>query len=174
MACDAYEEDSIKGNERIARGTSNRYFLRSPDMKVPYDFASFLCNGRNKEMLFDLIQQSIEESKSILKDRTVYLSNKRKCTMIVESQATVVPELTSNHEEADTKLVALVYAASVSQGDYVLIRSPSGDIDILALFFTHNFGNKKVYLDNGTGKTRKIIESTSSQLSEEERKALRK
>ena len=90
-------------------------------MKVQYDFASFLCNGSNKEMLFDLIQQSIEESKSILKDRTVYFSNKRECTMIAESQATVVPELTSNHEEADTKLVALVCAASVSQGDSVLI-----------------------------------------------------
>ena len=92
--------------------------------------------------------------------------------MIAESQATVVPELTSNHEEADTKLVALVCAASVSQGDSVLIRSPSGDIDILTLFVTHNFGNKKVYLDNGTGKNPKIIEATSSQLSEEERKAL--
>ena len=52
MACDTCEEDSIKGNERIARGTSNQYFSRSPDMKVPYDFASFLCNGSNKEMLW--------------------------------------------------------------------------------------------------------------------------
>eukprot|EP00112_Aurelia_sp_Birch-Aquarium-sp1_P017476 Seg4056.1 transcript_id=Seg4056.1/GoldUCD/mRNA.D3Y31 product="hypothetical protein" protein_id=Seg4056.1/GoldUCD/D3Y31 len=172
MACDTYEEDSIKGNERIARGTSNRYFLRSPEMKVPYDFASFPCNGSNKELLFDLIQQSTEESKSILKDRTVYFSNKQELTMITEAQATVSPELASNHEEADTKLVALVCAASISQGDSVMIRSPSGDIDILTLFVTHNFGNKKVYLDNGTGKNRKIIEATSLQLSEEERKAL--
>ena len=68
MACDTHQEGSIKGSERIARGTGNQYFLRSPDMKVPYYFASFLCNGSNKEMLFDLIQQSIEESKSILQD----------------------------------------------------------------------------------------------------------
>lgn len=100
-------------------------------MKVPYDFASFLCNGRNKEMLFNLIQQSTEESNSILKDRTVYFSNKREYTMITEAQATVAPELAC--------------AASISQGDFVMIRSPSGDIDILTLFVTHNFGNKKVY-----------------------------
>ncbi len=172
MVCDTYEEDSIKGSERIARGTSNRYFLKSPDMKVPYDFASFLCNGSNKEMLFDLIQQSIEERKSILKDRTVYFSNKQECTMITEAQATVVPELTSNHEEADTKLVALVCAANIPQGDSVMIRSPSGDIDILTLFVAHDFGSMNVYLDNGTGKSRKIIEATSSQLSEDERNAL--
>eukprot|EP00112_Aurelia_sp_Birch-Aquarium-sp1_P009015 Seg201.4 transcript_id=Seg201.4/GoldUCD/mRNA.D3Y31 product="hypothetical protein" protein_id=Seg201.4/GoldUCD/D3Y31 len=80
-------------------------------------------------MLFDLIQQSTEESNSILKDRTVYFSNKREYTMITEAQATVAPELAC--------------AASISKGDSVMIRSPSGDIDIPTLFVTHNFGNKK-------------------------------
>ena len=31
IACDTYEENSIKGGERAARGTSEHYFLRSPD-----------------------------------------------------------------------------------------------------------------------------------------------
>ena len=44
-------DDRFKGREGIARGTSNRYFLISPDMKVTYDFSSFLCNESNKEML---------------------------------------------------------------------------------------------------------------------------
>ena len=35
IACDTYEENSIKGGERVARGTSECYFLRSPDMKIP-------------------------------------------------------------------------------------------------------------------------------------------
>ena len=77
IACDTYEENSIKGGERAARGTSERYFLRSPDMKVPHDFAGFLRNGSNKEMLFDLIQQSIEEDRANLENRTVYFSNKK-------------------------------------------------------------------------------------------------
>ena len=90
IACDTYEENSIKGGERAARGTSERYFLRSPDMKVPHDFADFLRNGSNKEM-FDLIQQSIEEDRANLEDRTVYFSNKKICTMIKEDQVTVLP-----------------------------------------------------------------------------------
>ena len=48
LACVTYEHNSIKADERAARGTSNRYFLTSPDMKVPYDFADFLRNGNNK------------------------------------------------------------------------------------------------------------------------------
>ena len=42
-------------------------------MKVPHDFACFLRNGSNKEMLFDLIQQPIEEDRANLEDKTVYL-----------------------------------------------------------------------------------------------------
>ena len=37
-------------------------------MKVPHDFAGFLCNGSNKEMLFDLIHQFTEEDRANLED----------------------------------------------------------------------------------------------------------
>ena len=53
-----------------------------------------------------------------------------------------------------------------------MVRSPSGDIDILTLFVAHDFRDTKVFIDNGTGKNRKIIEVKSSQLSVEEKKAL--
>ena len=149
-----YEENSITGGERAARGTSERYFLRSPDMKVPNDFAGFLRNGSNKEMLFGLIQQSIEEDRANLEDRTVYFSNKRICTMIKEDQVTVLPILNSDHEEADTKLVALVCVANVPGEESIMVRSPSGDIDILTLFVAHDFRDTKVVIDNGTGKNR--------------------
>ena len=172
IACDTYEENSIKGGQRAARGTSERYFSRSPDMKVPHDFGGFLRNGSNKEMLFDLIQQSIEEDRANLEDRTVYFSNKKICTMIKEDQVTVLPNLNSDHEEADTKLVALVCAANVPSEESIMVRSPSGDIDILTLFVAHDFRDTKVFIDNCTGKNRKIIEVTSSQLSAEEKKAL--
>ena len=46
-------------------------------MKVPHDFAGFLRNNSNKEMLFDLIQQSNEEDRASLEDRTAYFSNKK-------------------------------------------------------------------------------------------------
>ena len=120
-------------NDRAARGISERYSLRSPDMNVPHAFAGFLRNGSNKEMLFDLIQQSIEEDRANLEDRTVQFSNKRICTMIKEDQVTVLPNLNSDHEEADTKLVALVCAANVPCEESIMVRSPSGDTDILTL-----------------------------------------
>ena len=38
-----------------------------------------------------------------------------------------------------------------------MVRSPSGDTDILTLFVAHDFRDTKVFIDNGTGKNRKII-----------------
>ena len=86
-------------------------------MKVPYDLTDFLRNGENKEMLFNPIQQAIVDGKSSLKGRTIFFSNKRDCMMINEYQAILVPSLSCNHEEADMKLVALVFAANLRQGD---------------------------------------------------------
>ena len=53
-----------------------------------------------------------------------------------------------------------------------MIRSPSGDIDILTLFVANDFGGVKVLIDNGTGKHRKTIDATSSTLDAEEKKAV--
>ena len=57
------KKTALKGGERAARGTSERYFLRSPDMKVPHDFEGFLRNGSNKECcltLFNSLLKNIE------------------------------------------------------------------------------------------------------------------
>eukprot|EP00112_Aurelia_sp_Birch-Aquarium-sp1_P008791 Seg1979.1 transcript_id=Seg1979.1/GoldUCD/mRNA.D3Y31 product="hypothetical protein" protein_id=Seg1979.1/GoldUCD/D3Y31 len=139
VVCDTYRINSIKGGERQARGVSARYVLNSPDMKVPYDFANFLRNGDNKEMLFNLIQQSIEDDKESLGEKVVYFSNKVECQKITQNEAEVSHELMSDHEEADTKLVALVRSSPLQPGNTVMIRSPSGDIDIVALFLGTRF-----------------------------------
>ena len=172
IVCDSYQDNSIKGGERQARGESQRYILTSPDMKVPHDFSSFLRNGENKEMLFNLIQKAIEEGRNYLMGKTVFFSNKFQCTKISAYNKSVIEELGSDHEEADTKLVALARAANISPGDAIMIRSPSGDIDILALFVAHDFGPVRVLIDNGTGKARKIMDVSSSTLDLEKKKAL--
>ena len=45
--------------------------------------------------------------------------------------------LASNHEEADTKLMALLKAANISANDTVMARSSSSNIASLILF-SHN------------------------------------
>ena len=53
-----------------------------------------------------------------------------------------------------------------------MVRSPFGDIDILALFVAHDFSGVRIFIDSGTGKSRKIIDVASSTLEFEKKRAL--
>ena len=137
-------------------------------MKVPSDFSDFLKNGSNKEMLLDLLERSYIENKERLESKVVYFSNKEHCVRISQSNSSVVEELYSDHEEADTKLIAFAHQA---ESENIVIRSPSGDIDIPVLVLLH-FTNKRVIVDNGNGKSRKLLDMSTSGLSAEERKSV--
>ena len=49
-----------------------------------------------------------------------------------------------------------------------MVRSSSGDIDILVLFILHQFEGKNVFIDNGVGKNRKIIYISMAMLSSQQ------
>ena len=108
-------------------------------MKLPADMQSFLRNGANKETLFSLTEIELQEGKKKVGDKFIYFSNVNHCLKINQHVALIVTEKQSDHEEADTKLVALVGAANIEKGKKVMIRSPSGDIDIIVLFIHHGF-----------------------------------
>ena len=77
---------------------------------------------------------STREKKTDLHDKTIFFSNRSHCRKITSGGSFVADELFRDHKEADTKLVALVQAADVAPGEAVMVRLPSGDRDILALF----------------------------------------
>ena len=172
LVCDTYNDGSIKAGERSARGSGKGYILNSPDMKVPSDFFSFLKNGSNKVMLLNLLEQAIIEDKKRLGSRIVFYANKSHCTRICSSGSIMVLEFASDHEEADTKLIAVAHQANLPTDHSVLVRSPSGDIDILVLFLLHFSQGPRILVNNGTGKARKIIDMSTSPLSLAKRKAL--
>ena len=168
VMCDKYEDGSIKTAERQSRaeGEGERVLLKSPDMKVPYNINSFLSVGQNKEDLFNLIRRVLAETASHL---TIYFCF-RNCLKIKNGVETVMPHLLCDHEEADTMLVA--YAYQIDDGG-ITVRSPSGDIDIVALFVYHEmFINADIFVDNGTGAQRKTLDISACDLSVEQRKAI--
>ena len=153
LVCDTYCVKSIKAGELVSRDQGKRYTLRSPDMKILSRFDDFLRNGDNKHTLLDLIEQSLVEGREKLGPRKIFFSNVEHCRFIDTSQTYLMPELASDHEEADTKLVALVHAAQISPGQSFIIRSPSGNLDILVLFLLHFVRLIDIccLVDNGTG-----------------------
>ena len=127
IACDTYQSNSIKNTERLLRGDEDQFVIRSPDIRIPADFKKFLNNGENKERMFELIEQVWAESSGENGGRVVYVARGSSCVRIENGILEKVPELETDHEEADTKIAYLVQHALRENGDNTvcLVRSNS-------------------------------------------------
>ena len=104
-------------------------------------------------MLFNLILISTTKGNHRLGRKTIHFSGKSHCTKVTGNK--VIFQITR------------VHSAEVPSGGYVMVRSPSADIDILIRFVAlvaHLVNDVHVLIDHGTGKDRKILDSTSSTL----------
>ena len=54
-------------------GESQKLLLKSDQIRTPSDFQLFLCNGENKERLFELIEGTWIRKRETLENRVVYL-----------------------------------------------------------------------------------------------------
>lgn len=168
VACDCYHERSIKGCERQLRGQSKKFVIRNPDIRTPPDFKNSLNNGVNKERLFELIEEVWSENARDLGEKVIFFARKDGCVKMSREGTQRIHELQMNHEEADTKVCFLLhYAHQQNENEETvgILRSHSGDIDIPVILLSNEIPNLHIYIDNGTGKHRKILDLASCDLS---------
>ena len=55
FSTDSYYPQSIKTQERLRRGSSEKIILAGPATRKPYDFKMFLANDDNKKQLCQLL-----------------------------------------------------------------------------------------------------------------------
>lgn len=55
FSTDSYDPDSIKAQERMRRGSSEKFLLDGPKTRKPADFKVFLANDQNKVQLCQLL-----------------------------------------------------------------------------------------------------------------------
>ena len=130
---DTYPEKSIKNSERALREEGEEFVIKTPEIRIPPNFTSFLSNGTNKERLFELVEEVWVNNKDLLGTRTIYFARSDRCIKISNSNVETVEELQTNHEEADTKICCLLHFAMRNNGGQetsCAARSCSGDIDI--------------------------------------------
>ena len=116
-------------------------------------------NGENKSRLIEILsgvsRDNFAKVLTTLGCSTMFISLEDVTYCITESGVTVKKVLSSNHEEADTKVVLHCYhSMQEDPSTKVVLRSPSGDTNILVLAPTLLDSNC-VYLDYGKGKPRK-------------------
>ena len=106
---DTYREPSLKNNERDSRGVSNKVIIRFASSMIPRNFTEFLNNGDNKTRLIELIKdeliQKSQEMLDLLSSEVIFYSLDGVCLKIARDNVAEETQLSSNQEEADTKLL---------------------------------------------------------------------
>ena len=160
VACDTYRDISIKTVEKWKFQTSKKN----------------LCNGENKERLFQLFEETwADEKKEDIGERHIYFARGNSCVKMTNQSVSRIEELNTDHEEADSKVSYLIQHAidTYPEVSEVCIRSCSGDVDI-PLILIGSFGchtDTNIVVDNGTGKNRKKIRIDSSKLTQLQQQA---
>ena len=172
LVADSYFNNSIKDAKKIKRGTSKKIIVRSMKSKLPSEFSQYLSCGENKnrliELLFEVIKNEREEALEMLRCDKLVLSREGQCKLLTHIEEKTYDQLLSTQKEADTKIIAhAVHIFHQDTENKVVIRSPSGDTDILVLSaaLLYNFKEHAV-TDNGSGQSRKCIDLRSLQFSE--------
>lgn len=148
-----YRETTIKNAERVNRGsgTGIRFKDISSGHKIK-QWRSFLSEAHNKTMLIEYITNEWKESeivKVMIEGRTLFVTCGEMCWKIDRVEASLVEELQSSQEEADTRMI--LHAKHASDEGYKTIIVVSEDTDVFVLcmsFANHIQGN--LYQKRGT------------------------
>ena len=176
IVADTYQDGSIESEERDNRGSSAQIMIQSSKSKAPRNFGDFLKNGENKRRLISLMKEVIVTNRlrvlNMLRCTEMYISTENNCMKLTLSSATEETQLSSNQEEADTKiLLHCQHARERYPQKAVIVRSHSADIDILVIQLGKS-ECQQIYLDSGTGLYRKGIKLSDIEMSTERKRCL--
>ena len=165
----------MKSNKRDSRGVSDKVIVASASSNIPRYFTDFLKNGENRTRLIESIKEEfIKNSKDyldVLKSDMIIYSLDGTAIKITRNDATEVAELSSNQEEADTKLLLHTnHALLENSNQKIILRSPSGDVDVnilcLAIF---PLQTERIWVDYGAGEHRHILRLNSIDMNDEKK-----
>lgn len=163
---DTYLENSIKQLERARRGSASAYIIGGRKTKLPHDFKTFLHNSENKRQLtcFLLKEWQTDRYAQRLQGRNVYFVLESQCICLhsmdgLTVDASPVPELSSNQEEADTRIILhCLYSSQQMPTDVaVVVRSPDTDVFILLMAYSFEI-QQPLMFDTGGGNNRRLLD----------------
>ena len=137
---DVYNEISIKSAERERReeGESVAYKNLTAGQKIK-QFRNFLRNGQNKNSLIAFFNDYWRKppSREKLANKELYTVCGTKCYKLMADTEQEVIELSSEQEEADTRLLLHTKHAATPHAKAVIISSENTDVCILCISFAH-------------------------------------
>ena len=131
MVFDIYREDSIMNVERSNSGSTSGIHLQNmgPGHRIQ-QWRKFLSSSANKANL-KVPGGRVEDTQSEGNDRQLYVASEETCLHITNEQWAEVAGLSSNQEEADTRII--LHAAHAAEEGYRAVVVTAEDTDVMFL-----------------------------------------
>lgn len=165
FVADRYFNQSIKGSERAKRGNSTGVQLitiYNDHQRCPKQWKKILSSGENKESLISYLVSVWKKYPSHwFRDKKIYVTFEEHCLLLYPTEDSVVasrdvPELRSDQEEADTRMLLHAKHASMTN-ESVVVKSPDTDVFALAVSVKREI-QCDLYFDTGTQSNRRILD----------------
>ena len=169
-----YKNRSIKSGEHSLRGDSYRFVIRSGGVRIPADFETFLTNGDSKERMFEVIEEVWQENSEKLGNTSFNLQEEVPAQWLLGPPQWTL-RFSNRSRRSRYKDSLMQHAANTNHDKDIMcvVRSNSGDIDIpIILLGIELERNVHVYIDNGTGKNRRVSLLNKCNLTDHQRQAL--
>ena len=172
------KEDSIEAFERARRKAADPLMIISsgPQTMIPKQWLKFMSRSKNKSVLATfLCKDWTEKCPALIPEGKQFVIGggfqDNTCAICIDRQGeTPIPELFSNQEEADTRM--LLYANLYKEiCDSIVIWSPDTDVAVLCVHFQEKIGKEIWFKTSVKDKSRfiptdKISRSIGTALSE--------
>ena len=144
-----------------------KLLIGGPKTKKPVDWKQFLKNSDNKKRFIEILLE-VWSSK-----RFASKLNGKKLTLICEGKAiqlstmnndvtsTYIPEIESDQEETDTRVILYCFHAKQNGCKNVVVRSPDSDLFFILVSYVHDFDDMTVYFQTGMKNKKRLIDITS-------------
>ena len=149
---DVYLEQSIKAAERVARGSNEGIVFTC--IKGRHHIKNWKCiltstETKNRLTKFLVESWKTEKNRNQLGYATLIVTSGEKSFKITKAEVTEIEELTSSHEEADTRLVIHARHAAQSFPEVIIISEDTDVLVIILGVLTEIRNQTKVILRRG-------------------------
>lgn len=165
---DQYPQISIKYVERAKRSQKGviKVSIQSPDQKCPTQFSKYLSLGQNKTDLVHFLFREWNQdcNSALLQNVMLFVAHGNQCHRLTSAGDQVVcvsiPELSTEQEEADTRMLLHAQHAALHGATNIVIKSPDTDVAVIASALSPRIPSNVLFL-TGTKQRRRCINVTA-------------
>ena len=153
---DVYLDNSIKDVERNRRSHGElllNQILPTSQIKL---WNLLLSSNSNRNKLMQFIANVWKSLSSLLRNTELHATYLQEVFRVTQSTTEKIHELTSNHQDADTRILLHARPASLSYKE-IVVSTPDSDVSLIMFSMIPDM-NIKLYMLTGTGSKRRIID----------------